>query len=89
MVDTADQTVGGTKTFSSVNCFYGIKFIFGVVAGSFTGDGSGLSSVTAGVTISNDGNNRVLTANGDTTQAGKILNSTAQNFRSLVIFLLR
>ena len=70
MVDThADQTVGGTKTFSqALTASMGLSSSVGVVAGSFTGDGSGLSAVTAaGVTISNDGNNRVLTANGDTT----------------------
>jgi hypothetical protein len=70
MVDNySNQTIAGVKTFSqAVTASLGLSSSAGIQAESFIGAGTGITGVTAaGATISNDGNNRVLTANGDTT----------------------
>jgi len=67
--DYSNQTIAGIKTFSSaITASMGLSSSAGIQAESFIGAGTGITGVTAtGISISNDGNNRVLTANGDTT----------------------
>tara|TARA_Y100000592_G_scaffold100746_1_gene182492 strand:- start:3313 stop:4500 length:1188 start_codon:yes stop_codon:yes gene_type:complete len=67
--DYSNQTIAGIKTFSqAVTASSGLSSSAGIQAESFIGAGTGITGVTAaGATISDDGNNRVLTAKGDTT----------------------
>ena len=67
--DYSNQTIAGIKTFSqALTASVGLSSSAGIQAESFIGAGAGITGVTAaGATISDDGNNRVLTANGDTT----------------------
>jgi hypothetical protein len=67
--DYSNQTIAGIKTFSSaITASLGLSSSVGITAESFTGAGTGISGVTAtGVSITNDADNRVLTAKGDST----------------------
>ena len=67
--DYSNQSIAGIKIFSQgITASMGLSSSVAIEARSFTGAGDGITGVTAtGITISNDGNNRVLTANGDST----------------------
>ena len=66
--DHTNQTIGGTKTFSGiVNTSAGLSSSVFISASSFHGDGADLANVIAGgVTVSNTGNNRIITSTATT-----------------------
>ena len=67
--DYSDQSIAGTKTFSSaITASMGLSSSVAIEARSFTGAGDGITGVTAAsILITSDANNRVLTAKGDGT----------------------
>ena len=66
--DHTSQTIGGIKTFSGiVNAPAGLSSSVFISASSFHGDGADLANVVAGgVSVSNTGNNRVITSTATT-----------------------
>ena len=66
--DHTSQTIGGIKTFSGiVNAPAGLSSSVFISASSFHGDGADLANVVAGgVSVSNTGNNRVVTSTATT-----------------------
>ena len=66
--DHTSQTIGGIKTFSGiVNTSAGLSSSVFISASSFHGDGADLANVVAGgVSVSNAGNNRVVTSTATT-----------------------